>query len=194
VRRPTFVLAALIVLTAPLAAEAQRHHTMGGGRIYIPPPKLHPIKPQTITPKNAALAAAQEKSFNKLKADLEALKPKATATKEQKAELQKDLLAVVDGSNKPASAAVQKLSADLADVLAKRTGPTGLDSDQLAHDLKTVMNSAYAIPVDVSKAIKDGQATLKSSGLSETDAQLVAKDLKAISSAATAAGQPGMIR
>jgi hypothetical protein len=194
VRKPTFVLAALIFASTPLAAQAQRHHSMGGGRIFIPPPSVHPIKPQTITPKNAALAAAQERSFNKLKADLEALKPRSPVTREQKAELQKDLLAVVDGSNKPTPAVVQKLSADLAEVLAKRTGPTGLESEQLAHDLKTVMNSAYTMPVDVTKAIRSGQATLKSSGLSETDSQIIAKDLRAISSAATAGGRPGMIR
>ena len=188
------VLAALAVLSAPLAAQAQHHRGMSGGRIYIPPPKLHPIKPQTITPKNAALAAAQEKSFNKLRTDLEALKPRATVTREQKAELQKDLLAVVDGSNKPTPAAVQKLSADLADVLAKRTGPTALESDQLTHDLKTVMNSAYATSLDVGKAIKDGQATLKSSGLSEADAQVIVKDLRAVATAATAGSAPGMIR
>jgi hypothetical protein len=187
-------LAALIVLAAPLAAQARRHRGMGGGRIYLPPPKLHPIKPQTITPKNAALAAAQEKSFNKLKADLEAVQPRAAVTKEQTAKLQKDLLAVVDGSTRPKPATVRTLSADLADVLAKRSGPTALETDQLAHDLKTVMNSAYSSVVDVSKAIKDGQATLKASGLSEADAQIIARDLKAISTEITAAGQPGMIK
>ena len=190
-RTPTSLLAVLIVLAIPLAAQAQKHRGMGGYR--IPPPKIVKMKPQKITPNDPALAAAREKSFNKLKADLDALAPKTTVTKEQRAELQKDLLAVVDGSNKPAPASVQRLSTDLADTLVKRNRPA-IDTAQLARDLKTVMNSAYATTLDVGKAIKDVPPRLQASGLAETDAQIIAKDLRAISTAAAAAGQAGMIR
>ena len=87
------------------------------------------MKPQTITPKNAALAAAQEKGFNKLKADLDAVAPNVAVTKEQKAELQHDLLALVR-----LALAVDTSGVGVGDVASDDVHPQSLRGERRARD------------------------------------------------------------
>src|SRR6516162_1387452 len=101
VRAFTIVLTSFVALTAPLVARAGgrggHHH---GGMMIIPQKPAY-YKPQTITPENAAVVKARQERLAKLKSDLEAIAPKAAPTKEQTAAVYQDLMAVVDGSNKP---------------------------------------------------------------------------------------------
>ena len=103
-------------------------------------------------------------------------------------------MGVVDGSNKPTAATVQKLSVDLAAMMSRRGGKSTLDTQTLAKNLKTVMNSAYVMVVDSHVAARNSQELLKAAGTADPDAQAIAKDLKAIADQAAAQGKPGMIR
>jgi hypothetical protein len=160
----------------------------------IIPQKPAYYKPQTITPENAAVVKARQERLAKLKSDLEAIAPKAAPTKEQTAAVYQDLMAVVDGSNKPTPAAVQKLSVDLAAAMSRRGGKSTLDSQSLSKNLKTVMNAAYVMTLDSHVATRNSQELLAAAGAADPDAQAVAKDLKAIADQAAAQGRPGMIR
>jgi len=151
-------------------------------------------KPQTVTPEDPAVAQARQQHLARLKADLEAIAPKATPSKEQTTAVYQSLMAVVDGSNKPTPATVQKLSADLAAMMGHRASKSKLDMQSLAKNLKVVMNSAYVMVVDSHVATRNSQQLLKDAGAAEPDAQAIVKDLTSIATQAAAAGRPGMIR
>lgn len=153
-------------------------------------PNKHPFKPVANDP---AVVAAMQRKLSKLKSDLDAIAPKAQPTSQSKTSLQQDLLDVVDSKDKPAAKPVSQLATDLADVIAKRSKPA-LDTDGLAHELKTVMNSTYAPPANVAKSIKRSETLLKDGGVDLADAALVTKDLKAIAEAAKAKGQAGLVK
>jgi hypothetical protein len=188
-RKTPSLLIAIALLAAPMSARA--YPPRGGYR--IPPQKPRYIKPQKITPENPAVAEARAKRLAKLKADLDAIAPKAKVTPEQQDALVQDLMAVVDGSNKPPAAPVRQLSGDLAAALANR-GPGTLDTEKLAGELKVVMNSAYTAPVVVTRTINAGQDLWKASGVAADVAKTITADLKAIASQVQAQGQPGMIK
>ena len=145
-------------------------------------------KPQTITPEAPAVVQARQQHLAKLKADLEAIAPKATPSKEQTTALYQSLMAVVDGSNKPTPATVQKLSADLAAMMSRRGSKSALDTQSLAKNLKVVMNSAYVMTLDSHVATRNSQELLKDAGAADPDAQAIVKDLKTIATQAAAAG------
>ena len=137
--------------------------------------------------------AAQQQRLNKLKADIDAIAPKAEPNKDQKGSIQKALMDVVDSSHKPSEKPVHQLAEDLANVVAKRSKTT-LDTTLLSQDLKVIMNSANTTTVTVHKAIKHGEGVLKDSGISTSDVQIITTDLKAVADAAKAQGQVGLIK
>jgi hypothetical protein len=187
------MLAFSLVLAAPLTAQAGHHHGSSRGFIMIPQKPAYK-KPQTVTPENPAVVQARQQRLAKLKADLEAIAPKATPTEAQTAAVYQDLMAVVDGSNRPAPAMVQKLSAHLAGVMARRGPKTALDTQTLAQNLKVVMNSAYVMELQSHMATRTSHELLTASGAADADSQAVVNDLKTIATQALAQGKPGMIR
>lgn len=189
-RTLTGLLVLFVALAAPLVAEAGRGRSVG--RMPVQPQAYK--KPQTVTPEAPAVAQARQQHLAKLKTDLEAIAPKATPSKEQTTAVYQSLMAVVDGSNKPTPATVQKLSTDLAAMMSHRTAKAKLDTQTLAKNLKTVMNSAYVMTVDSHVATRNSQQLLKDAGAADLDAQVIAKDLKTIADQAVAQGRPGMIR
>jgi hypothetical protein len=190
-RLSILALAVLALLMAPMTAHAQR----GRGRGYqIPPQKPAFRKAQKITPNDPKLILAQHEHFEKLKSNIEGITPGITDPNEQKTALKDSLLAVVDGSTKPAAPMVGQLSSDLANAMAARRSGSNLDTTRLVQDLKTVMNGAYITPIQVTRASNHAQTVLKAGGISPKDTQLIANDLKAIADALRAQGQPGMIK
>jgi hypothetical protein len=191
VRKATPVLALFVAMATPLTTQAG-HGVRHGGFVVVQPPKY--FKPTKITPENPAVVQARQQHLAKLKGDLEAIRPAAAPTKEQAAALYQSLMSVVDGSNKPAPAAVQKLATDLTAMLAHRGTKTAIDTQKLAQCLKVVMNSAYVMTLDSHMATRTSQDLLKASGSPEPDTQAIVGDLKTIATQASAAGRPGMIR
>ncbi len=189
-RKVASLLIAVVLLAVPPSSRA---YPPRRGGMRIPPQKPSYFKPQKITPESPAVVEARARGLAKLKADLDAVAPKAKVTPEQQAALVHDLMAVVDGSNKPPAAPVRQLSGDLAAALAHRGSGT-LDTEKLARELKVVMNSAYTSPVVVTRTINAGQDLWRASGVAATEAKTITADLKAIAAQVRAQGQPGMIR
>lgn len=119
----------------------------------------------------------------RLKADLDALAPRAPVTLADKETLKNDLLAVAEGSTKPGSTVVQTLSNHLVDALIKRRRPV-VDTMNLANDLKSVMNSGNASGADALGAITRGEATLKAAGIDQSRLESIRTDLNAVASEA----------
>ena len=191
-RTLTSLLALFVALAAPLVAEAGRPR--GGHGMMMPVQPQAYKKAQTVTPEDPAVVQARQQRLAKLKTDLEAIGPKATPSKEQTTALYQSLMAVVDGSNKPTPASVQKLSVDLAAMMSRRASKSKIDVQGLANNLKVVMNSAYVMTLDSHVATRNSQALLKDAGAADPDAQAIVKDLTSIATQAAAAGRPGMIR
>jgi hypothetical protein len=190
VHTKTAWFAVIVSLSASLWAEAGSPR---GGLRGIRQPQAY-RKKQTITPENGEVSRARQEHLDKLKSDLIAIAPRSTPTQDQKTTLYQDLLAVVDGSKKPAPAAVQQLSADLAGFLSRRGQGRALDTQRLAQDLKVVMNSAYMTSTVVHSATRASQELLKSAGAAEPDTRAIVTDLETISNQAAAKGRPGMIQ
>jgi hypothetical protein len=190
VRIEITVFAVIVCLAAPMSVEAGPPR--GGLRGFRQPQAYR--KKQTITPENPDAALARQQHLDRLKTDLDAIAPRSTPTDEQKTALYQDLVAVVDGSSKPAPSTVKQLSADLATLMSGRGQDRSFDTQKLARDLKVVMNSAYLTSTAVHSATRASQELLKSSGAADPAAQAIVNDLKTISTQAAAQGRPGMIR
>jgi hypothetical protein len=191
VRNSIRMLALLVMFGSPLVAEAgSRRGPVRRG--YTQPQAYR--KPQTITPENPAVVQARQQRLTKLKSDLEAIAPRTAPTREQTAAVYQDLMAVVDGSNKPAPATVQKLSADLANLMSRRAAKPPLDTQQLSRNLKVVMNSAYEMALSTHMATRSSEQLLKGAGAADADAKAIINDLTTITTQAAAQGPPGMIR
>ena len=194
-RTLTTTLALFVALTATLSAQAGPHRGASHRGGVMPTQPQAYKKPQTITPENAAVVQARQQAPGQAQSrSRRRHSPKKSPTKEQTTALYQALMAVVDGSNKPTPATVQKLSADLAAMMSRRGTKPGIDTQHLAESLKVVMNSAYVMTLDSHVATRTSQDLLKAAGTADPDAKAIVKDLETIATQAAAQGRPGMIR
>jgi hypothetical protein len=143
-------------------------------------PAFTPLPTAPQAPAGArAIDPAQQQMIDKLQTDLTAIKAGAPVTPEQKQELQNDFLTLSKGATKPSKDAVTKLANDLSAALANKN-VSAKDQALLAKAINVVMNNGNLSPAQAQAFVTTAQNSLKASGVTESEAQTVASDLKAI--------------
>lgn len=183
----TINLLAITMLTFAVATQAQRpggRAQKSGTEIGTPASDLKGNRSsERNKPTGSHLTPTQQQNMQKLQADLAAIKQGSQVTAEQKQALKNDLLAMVDGATKPDQVLVQQLANDVAEAMADGS-LDNKEKAQLSNDLYKVMNSANIPVEEVNQAVADAQAILIASGVSKSDMQTIAVDLKAIATEA----------
>jgi hypothetical protein len=137
------------------------------------------------TPTGEHMSDRQKGNLKQLQSDLLAIQEGSQVTQQQKDDLEKSLMALVDGATRPDPAAVEKLATDLAEALADGHVSAN-ERYKLAEDLEDVMNSANVPEAEVEKAIADAQAILLASGVTRSDVETIVYDLQQIAAEASA--------
>ena len=130
-------------------------------------------------PTGKNLSSKQKTNVTELVKDLQDIKSGSTVTQDQVKTLANSLMTLAQGTTKPNPATVDKLAADLADVISDG-GVSNSDIKLICDDLKEVMNSANIPQSEVDAAIQNAQAIFIASGVNKGDALEVQADLEAI--------------
>ena len=125
------------------------------------------------------ISPAQQQNIDRLQADLNAIKANSQVTPDQVKQLQKDLMAAVDGATKPSQQSVEKLAQDLANAWSDQK-LTPKEQAQLMDDIYAILNSANISQQEAEALLDDVKGILKASGLSYNDVQTIVNDLEAI--------------
>ncbi len=130
-------------------------------------------------PTGKNLSDKQKTNVSELVTDLQDIKSGSTVTQGQIDALAASLTTLAQGTTKPDPAAVDKLAADLADVVSDG-GLSNSDLKLLSQDITNVLNSANVPQSEVDAVIANAQAILVASGVNKGDALEVQADLQEI--------------
>lgn len=159
-----------------------RNH--GYGRRYGSYWGRHYYRRRRYYPNQNSMTLAQ-RNLLRLVRDLDSLTPRGRFTQVQRTMLKNDLMAVTDRPPRPSTPPVQDLANHLVNGLTGRRSPM-INTQELAGDLKMVMNCANLAPANTSQAIADSQAVLRTGGVNQGHVQSITSDLKAIVASAPA--------
>lgn len=145
----------------------------------VPPPAQAAPQPGAAPAPSGSINPDQQKNIDKLGSDLATVSMGAQATTDQKDQLQKDFVVLAKGAAKPSADQMKKLADDLGVALAGKSLPAAKQSD-LSKAINVVVNCINLSQAQVQAFISSAQSALKSCGATDTEAQTVAADLKAI--------------
>lgn len=128
---------------------------------------------------NANHLTPAQRHYNKLVADLDSLPPHFQVADIHRNTIRNDMMALIQGGNRPSTATVQQLSHNLSNAMARRKSQA-INTSMLAGDIQLVLNSAQVPQARIDQAMTQTQTVLKQGGFAQADIQTVVADMRAV--------------
>ena len=129
--------------------------------------------------RNAMPINPLERHLNSMVQDLDSLSSQTNVGAYHRNQIRSDILALVDGRDRPPVATVQQLANHLTDGLAARQNRS-INTASIAGDLRVLVNGGNFTKTEINTAINQTESTLRQGGVRPLDVKAIVGDMNSV--------------